>query len=257
MQHDQSAELAAGSGSKSKDATAERLWIWALAAGLVAGAAAWGVGEATVSAFRPKMERMMTPVGPMMGTKTEEQVAADTKNAALAFVVQAVCLGIALGVAGGLARRGVARGAAAGLAGAALGGALALAAAALLQPTYYRNIQLDQIEQNLTVPLLVHGAIWGVTGLAGGLAFGLGLKGGWRLIARSAAGGVGGAVLAAFAFEVAGAMLFPEAKTTRPLSLSRESRLMARMLVCLLSAVGAGAVVAGRPTMTETATRYE
>jgi hypothetical protein len=249
MQHEQFGELAGRSGSAAVPAKADRLGIWALAAGLLAGAGSWGVGEATINAFPPKLERMMTPVGPLMGTRATEQVKADTKNAALAFAVQAACLGMALGLAGGLARRSLGGGAMAGLAGAVLGGALALGAAAALQPVYYRNVQLDQIEQSLIVPLLVHGGICGVTGLAGGLAFGLGLKGRWSLIARSAAGGLVGALLATFAFEVAGAMLFPEAKTTRPLSLSWESRLMARMLVGLLSAAGALAVVAGQPVV--------
>lgn len=248
MQHEQSAGLADRSGSAGGATAGERLWVWALAAGLVAGAGAWVAGEATVNVFRPKMERMMTPVGPMTGTTAYEQGKADTRNAALAFVVQGVCLGLALGLAGGLARGSAGGGAVAGLAGAALGGVLALAAAAALQPVYYRNVQLEQVEQSLTVPLLVHAGIWSLAGLAGGLAFGLGLKGRWGLLARAAVGGLVGAVLAAFAFEMAGAMLFPEAKTTRPLSLSSGSRLMARMLVSLLSAAGAVAVVAGRPS---------
>jgi hypothetical protein len=247
MQHVQTTGSAAHAASMARAAAPAHLGIWVMAAGLLAAAGSWGVGEATVNAFPAKLERMMTPLGPMIGTKALEQVKADTKNATLAFAVQAVCLGVALGVAGGLARGSIVGGVLAGLAGAVLGGALALVAAAALQPIYYRNVQLDQVEQSLVVPLLVHGVIWGVAGAAGGLALGLGLNGRWNLIARLAAGGLVGALLAAFAFEVAGAMLFPEAKTTRPLSLSWESRLMARMLVSLLSAAGAIAAVASLP----------
>ena len=150
--------------------------------------------------------------------------------------------------AGGRSARGSARsGAAAGLAGAVLGGALALGASAALQPVYYRNVQLDQVEQDLTVPMLVHGGIWGAAGLAGGLAFGLGLGRGRSSIARAAVGGLVGVLLAAFLFEATAAMAFPNAATTRPLSLTPGSRLMAKMLASLLSAAGIVALLAGWP----------
>jgi hypothetical protein len=125
-----------------------------------------------------------------------------------------------------------------------LGAALALGASAALQPMYYRNVQLDQVDQGLAVPMLVHGAIWGAAGLAGGLAFGLGLRGGPSSIARAAAGGLVGAVLAAFLFEVTAAMAFPKAATTRPLSLTSESRLMAKIMASILSAAGIAALLA-------------
>jgi hypothetical protein len=227
---------------------AHRLPAWALGAGLLAGAVSWLVGEASLNTFRPKMQRMMTPAGPMIGATAAEQTRADARNAALAFAVQGACLGLALGLAGGLARGAAGGGAVAGLAGAVLGGALALGAAVALQPVYDRNVQLDQVDQDLTVPLLVHGGIWGVAGLAGGLAFGLGLRGRRDLIARAAVGGLVGALLATFVFEFTGAIMFPEAKTTRPLSLTWGSRLLARALVGLLAAAGVSALVAGRPT---------
>ena len=100
---------------------------------------------------------------------------------------------------------------------------------------------------SLAAPMLVHGGIWGAAGLAGGLAFGLGLRGGRSSIARAAAGGLAGALLAAFLFEATAAMVFPKAATTRPLSLTPESRLMAKLMVSLLSAAGIAALLAGRP----------
>ena len=145
----------------------------------------------------------------------QELMLTDMKNAALAFAVQGACLGLALGLAGGLARGSARSGAAAGLAGAVLGGALALGASAALQPVYYRNVQLDQIEQGLTVPMLVHGGIWGTAGVVGGLAFGLGLGRGRAAIVRAAVGGLAGVLLAAFVFEATAAMAFPNAATTR------------------------------------------
>ena len=223
-----------------------RLAIWALGAGLLAGAAAWLVGEATLEVFRPTMVTMDTPVGRMTAASAQELMRTDMKNSTLAFAVQGACLGLALGLAGGLARGSARSGAAAGLAGAVLGGALALGASAALQPVYYRNVQLDQVEQRLTVPMLVHGGIWGAAGLAGGLAFGLGLGRGRSSTARAAVGGLVGVLLAAFVFEVTGAMAFPKAATTRPLSLTPGSRLMAKMMASVLSAAGVAALLAGR-----------
>lgn len=226
---------------------AGRLVVLTLGAGLLAGAVAWLAGEATVQTFRPKMVTANTPMGPMTAAPADEIVRTDVKNAALAFAMQGACLGLALGLAGGLARGSARAGAAAGLAGAAIGAALALGAAAALQPVYYQSLQLDRVEQGLTVPMLVHGGIWGAAGLAGGLAFGLGTGGGRSSIARAAVGGLVGVLLAAFVFEATAAMAFPKAATTRPLSLTPESRLMAKMMASLLSAAGIAAVLVGRP----------
>jgi hypothetical protein len=208
---------------------------------------AWLVGEATVEAFRPTMVTMDTPVGRMTAAPAQEVMRTDVKNAALAFAVQGACLGLALGLAGGLSRGSAGAWAAAGLAEAVLGAALALGASAALQPVYYRNVQLDQIDLGLAVPMLVHGGIWGAAGLAGGLAIGLGLRVGRSSIARAAAGGLVGALLAAFLFEATAAMVFPKAATTRPLSLTPGSRLMAKLMVSMLSAAGIAALLAGRP----------
>jgi hypothetical protein len=245
MGHAETVGLAARSGPAPSPAG--RLSAWALGAGLLAGVVAWLVGEATVETFRPKMITSDTPVGRLTAAPASEVIRTDVKNAALAFAVQAAYLGLALGLAGGLARGSARAGAAAGLVGAVLGAALALAASAALQPMYYRNVRLDQIDQGLAVSMLVHGGIWGAGGLAGGLAFGLGLRGGRSSIARAAAGGLVGALLAALLFEVTAVMAFPKAATTRPLSLTPESRLMAKMMASMLSAAGIAALLAGRP----------
>jgi hypothetical protein len=222
-----------------------RLVIWALFAGLLAGAIAWLVGEATVEVFRPTMVTMDTPVGRMTAASSDEVMRTDMKNAALAFAVQGACLGLALGLAGGLVQGSARSAALAGLAGAVLGGALAFGASAALQPVYYQNVQLDQVEQGLTVPMLVHGGIWGAAGIAGGVAFGLGLGRGRAPVVRAAVGGLVGVLLAALVFEATAAMVFPKAATTRPLSLTPGSRLMAKVLVSLLAAAGIAAMLTG------------
>jgi hypothetical protein len=242
MEH---AETVGSVGRPGPARRADRLAIWALGAGLVAGALAWLVGEATVEAFRPEMVTMDTPVGRMTAASAQEVTRTDVKNAALAFAVQGACLGLALGLAGGLARGSARAAAAAGLAGTILGGALALGVSAAMQPVYYRNVRLDQVDQGLAVPMLVHGGIWGAAGLAAGLAFGLGLGGGRSSIARAAAGGLLGALLAGLLFEATGAIAFPKAATTRPLSLTPGSRLMAKLMASMLSSAGVVALVAG------------
>jgi hypothetical protein len=78
------------------------------------------------------------------------------------------------------------------------------------------------------------------------LAFGLGLGRGRSSIARAAVGGLVGALLAAFLFEATAAMAFPNAATTRPLSLTLGSRLLAKMMTAMLSAAGVVALIAGR-----------
>ncbi len=207
---------------------------------------AWQLGEATVATFQPKMVTSDTPVGRMTAAPADEVVRTDVKNAASRLPCKEPASALRSGLAGGLARGSARAGAAAGLAGAVLGAALALGASLALQPVYYHHIQLDQVDQSLTVPMLVHGGIWGTAGLAGGLAFALGLRGRTSSLARAAVGGLVGEVLAAFLFEVTAAMAFPKAATTRPLSLTSESRLMAKMMASLLPAAGVAALLARR-----------
>jgi hypothetical protein len=54
-----------------------------------------------------------------------------------------------------------------------------------------------------------------------------------------------GALCAAFLFEATAAIAFPNAATTRPLSLTAGSRLLAKMLPSLLSAAGVVTLVTG------------
>jgi hypothetical protein len=53
-------------------------------------------------------------------------------------------------------------------------------------------------------------------------------------------------LLAALLFEAMAAIVFPKAGTTRPLSLTPESRLMAKMMASLFSAAGIAALLASQ-----------
>jgi hypothetical protein len=81
----------------------------------------------------------------------------------------------------------------------------------------------------------------------GGLAFGLGLGANRRRLARAAIGGLIGAALGAAVFELLGAVAFPLANTPRPLALTWTARLVARLLVASLAAIGAAAMIASEP----------
>jgi hypothetical protein len=124
--------------------------------------------------------------------------------------------------------------------GLVLGGAAAVGTAGLTLPIYYEHLKFN----DLTYSLLVHGGTWTATGGAAGLAFGLGM-GGWGRMLRCLLGGAGAALLAAVIYEFVGIVRFPLAMTDRPLAKTWEMRLLARLLVALLAAVGA--VLCGWP----------
>ncbi len=214
------------------------IWTWALIGALLAGSISWFVGEQFVSHFKPKTIVMNTMMGPMEGATTEESTKSDSRNAALAYGIVGAVFGLAMGVAGGLARASVKSAILAGVAGALLGAPLSAGTAIALQPLYYKSLDADPTEQSLMLPLLVHAGIWMTAGAVAGLAFALGLSGRKDHILRGLIGGLIGAVVAAVAYEVVGTFLSSEAETIRPLSLTSETRMMARSMLTLLAAAG-------------------
>ncbi len=126
-----------------------------------------------------------------------------------------------------------------------LGSLLAAGASLGLLPLYFRALDQDQegLSRDLTLPLVVHAGIWAAAGLAGGLAFGIGLGGGRDRLIKAAIGGLLGAALGAALYEMCGAMAFPGDRTTTPLSLTWQTRLLARLLVAILAALIAAVVV--------------
>jgi hypothetical protein len=222
-----------------------RLVVVAAVAGLVAGLIAWLIGEVVVNAFVPPMQtqKMMGQV--IRKATFADQSAADFKNATLAFGVLGGMMGAAMGMAGGVAcrsARAIMRGVASGLvAGAILG----VVASVLALPFYFHALDVadEELSRDLVLPVLVHSAIWAACGLAGGLAFGIGLDAGRTRIINAALGGLIGAALGAVLYEMIGAATMSTSKTTSPLPLSWEARLLARMLVATLSGLLAAVVV--------------
>lgn len=207
----------------------------ALAAGLVAGVASYVIGESTFEHFKAASVTSDFRGVSISMPSVETQAMADIQNAILTYAAMATALALALGVAGGLARHS----ARAGLIGAAVGIVLGLLAAVGLSygvlPPFLRTTTKANTD-DLLLPLLVLGSIWGAIGAAGGLAFGVGLGGKDRIL-RATFGGLVGGLLGCFLFELVGAAVFPLDGATEPLSKSPASRLVARFSVTLLVAL--------------------
>ncbi len=100
---------------------------------------------------------------------------------------------------------------------------------------FFLDVQPYHPEYDLILGVFMHAAVWGLTAAAAGLAFAVGL-GERRLIPRAVAASFVGAVLGAIVFEVVGAAIFPLAGTGQPVSTNWPSRLLARLLVTVVSA---------------------
>jgi hypothetical protein len=166
----------------------------------------------------------------------QQQKVANINNATLAFGLLGAILGLTLGIVGGLERRSLRSGAMAGVIGLLAGGAVGAGVSRALVPISENYSQL--LSDNLGYPLLIHGGIWSAIAAAAGLAFGLGTahRG---TIPRAILGAVVGALLGTAAYEIAGALAAPLAETTRALSLTPATRLLARLAVTIPTVLGA------------------
>src|SRR5262245_23177296 len=115
---------------------------WALVplAGLLAGAGAWLLGEATCETFRPMVRRVDTIAGPIIIPETASKRRTDTGNAAMVYGGLGMLLGLTLGLTGGLLRGSRPAAVRAGLLGA-LAGAIIPAALSLAAVPYHIEYQ--------------------------------------------------------------------------------------------------------------------
>jgi hypothetical protein len=220
-----------------------RVWIAALAAGVMAGFLAWLLGEPIHSRFAPpKFVNTASSTGGFLDPAevykldTAKQKA-QILDACLVFGTFGVALGLALGLAGGWAQRidgKAVRNRA--LFGLILGGVVAAAVTALALPVYYRVHNPDT--NDLVVGLLSQVVISAAIGVAGGAAFGVGL-GHRDVIARAAIGGLLGACAGAMVYEILGAIVFPLDETSSPISATWGTRLLGRLAVATLASAGA------------------
>jgi hypothetical protein len=237
--------LATGPSIASRIAKLQN-WAVILGLALLAGVAAWLVGEFTFDYFKPSLAASENYQNPRALNLEMPGVVA--RNGALTFGALGGVLGLALGLAGGLIRRsatGVLIGA---LTGLILGAAAGAVPSFALMPWQWRNRNEDPSTTLLLVPTLIHLGLWSGVGLAAGLAFGIGTSGLKlsRLI-EAALAGLAGAMLGTFVFEMVGALLLPLAKTANPIAETSSARLLARLCVALFVALGAIRALPSRP----------
>ncbi len=214
-----------------------RVWALCLAAGLIAGLASWVVGEVLHERVQPPP--LITTGVPSVEDEQAyalEVKAATTLEASLAFGSLGAALGLALGAAGGAARRSVRAASTAAAFGAVLGAAVGAAMPRLLLPIYFRFYAPNR--DDLILAILIQAGICSLIGAFGGVAFGVGLGDRGR-VARAIVGGLLGAIAGVLVYEMAGALAFPLDETTKPISASWGSRLLARLSVAVLTSAGA------------------
>jgi hypothetical protein len=212
--------------------------------GLLAGLAAYYVGESIYQVIPPKLVLQYVPLfrRQMWLPTLETARVATVRNSALTFGVLGVCLGGTLGVAGGLARRPASRAGRGGGLGALLGLVLGAGLPFALLPTSF-IARARHADHDILISLLAHGLVWAPLGAAAGLAFAVGL--GQCRLGQALVAGLMGAFLGAAAFELIGAAFFTLANTQEPISDTPSTRMMARLLVTLGTAMSVALVLPG------------
>jgi hypothetical protein len=234
-QHESHATQTSAGGSKAKRQDCAVI----LGLALVAGLAAWLVGEASLDYFKPSRAAAANYQDPT--ALNQEMPAVRARNGVLTFGALGGLVGLALGLAGGFSRRSANE----ALLGALVGLILGCLAGALpslgLMPYQWRHRHDDPNNVELLMPFLIHLGLWSGVGLAAGLAFGLGRYGfkGPRLVEAAFACLVG-AMAGTFVFELLGALLLPMDNTANAVAQTATARLLAR--ICVAGFVGLGAI---------------
>lgn len=219
-------------------------WLGTLAAALLAGAAAWPVCETFHKYYQPSEEAASQAYD--FRQLNKEIAETNAQNGTIVFGAFGALLGLFLGLAGGLTRRSASAAIVAALVGAILGGIVGALPPMGIMPWHWANKDDDPATLSLTRPLMIHAGLWVGLGLTAGLAYGLGRFGGKaKPVFESALGGLVGAAVGTFVYEVAGAMLFPLARTADPIAAEPIPRLLA--LLCVSGFVGLGILLALRP----------
>jgi hypothetical protein len=205
----------------------------AIAAALVVGFLAWGIGERTYGYYEiPGSAQSGRDISGL--TRAERIV--DQKNTALAFGTFGALMGLLSGAGGGALRRSIPHGASAALAGFLLGGVTAALVSYELVPIFDRFYSDES--GSLLVSLGARGAIWVIIGMTAGLALAWGWQG-LRGIPWGLTGGLVGAGCATIAFEVVNAVLFPADRDDAVIPSSTQTRLLAYLFVSVGVAIGA------------------
>ncbi len=211
--------------------------FWAALAGIIA----WWVGESKILDAPPLQERFVAAGRPIIWSTPATKEAAARVTSSRLHAVFAGLLGLFLGLVGGSARSSMRAALISGLVGASVGALLGGGTPYVVLPihAHYRQIH----EGDLAASLVLHVSLWAGIGAAAGLALGLGV-GGSRRALKAAGGGFLGAVCGALIYDLLGATVFPLEETWLPTSTTARTRLLARVLVAVMTALGA-AIAAG------------
>lgn len=224
-----------------RPAGAGRICVLIIVAGLIAGFTSWLTGEMLHSRFdRPLLATGGVPTADEARAEAIGREAGVTREATLTFGSLGAALGLALGAAGGSARRSVRAALIAASFGTALGATAGAAAGAemprILLPIYFRSFKPDN--DDLALAILIQGGICSVIGAVGGAALGVGL-GDRSLTVRAILGGLLGAIAGVLVYQMIGALAFPLDQTTKPISATGGTRLLAHLAVTALASAGA------------------
>jgi hypothetical protein len=212
-------------------------WGLTLAAALLAGTAGWLIGEAFYDYYQPSEEAASQSYD--FRALNRETAVAWGRNGAIAFGALGGLLGLALGLAGGASRRSLSGAVSGGLLGLILGGLVGSLPAFLIMPYAWNQRGEDPANLDMSTPLMIHAALWLGLGAVAGLAFGVGRAGGHRAtLVQVFLGGLVGAALGTLAYELIGGIGFPMSRTTDPISITMETRLLARLCVSGFTALG-------------------
>jgi hypothetical protein len=224
-----------------------RVWVIALVAGFAAGFGAWGLSEPLHELFRPQLFEVRVALTTFIQPTAPSTNRADLKNAILVFTVLGGVSGLVMGVAGGLAVRSLARGLTVGLVGLVAGAAVGALASWALLPLFYRRVVPDP--NDLLLPMSLHAGVWMAIGatVSAAFALGMGLRKG---AVKAAIGGCVGALIATLIYHGLGEVFYPDSASTLLVATSTWVRLLAALLITVLSACGAARGSIG-PTSSE------
>lgn len=209
---------------------------WLIGAAVVAGLAAGLFGETDLVWVVPERVPLNTMGQISYQISPETQRTAIIGTSARMLGVFGALLGLALGLVGGRARPSPRFTPVAGLIGLVIGAVVGVGASYGGLLLYYQFHEPST--DDLMTSLLMHCGMWGCLGAAAAVGLAIGAGGGPSRFARVVLSGALGAVLGAASFEILGALLFASDETGEPISKTAVTRLLARLLVAVLTALG-------------------
>jgi hypothetical protein len=244
----------AGSHTAIKTGLRVPLGIMTLGAGIIAGVLSGLVGEATGRAIPMRIEypanfasirgyQKDAVLAMIMGNAMRIAV---RERAAAAYGLLGVLLGVGLGLTGGWASGSMRSGLQGALVGGVAGGVAGAALSAVFVPIFFRfqNPDTDAVTLGLLLLFLTHAAIFAGIGVASGLALGWG-SGDRGRIGQGLVGGLLGAIIGTFAFEVINSLLYPMVRTYEPVPTEPTPRMLLHLCVAVGTAVLAGWAAGG------------